>query len=432
MNAAIRNATTLSRSQGDNRQVTGVELDQMVNAYADRYMTLVSGACDTIKVQSVAPEARRLAHHFKVTAVSSVYDVATNADPLTKLLDTVLVVTLQNSVWVDDNRAEEVFGDQSRPLIDALFRARQDIWDIAERILSQEDVLTLDRMIKTWRDENADVSFVSYVRFDDVAAQRGQSLITEVRSGGGFLAPVDEAKRAVDDARLLAERIFFYSKRLPILSGWEMESVVDEVMAKPEVASSLSGYEDLAKTAGRAVDLIEKLPDRITQEREAAMRDIEAHTDTLKSALASYREAVTDTKGLVTGVQGLADSSERIVAALNQTITAVDTLAARFDKPSSGGTAGAEQAFRIDDYTQAAEKMTVAVRELNSLVASTSGLIQSDAWQRRLNEVDHAATDAGGNLIDRAFLRGLVLLLAFFTLLLGYRWASVRMGKGGA
>jgi hypothetical protein len=51
--------------------------------------------------------------------------------------------------------------------------------------------------------------------------------------------------------------------------------------------------------------------------------------------------------------------------------------------------------------------------------------------QRRLNEVDHAATRAGGSLIDRAFTRGLLLLLAFFALLLGYRWASLRMGRGG-
>lgn len=428
--AAERNAQTLNGAGAPRERVTDREqIDQLVNAYADRYMTLIGGACDEVKKQSLSPEARRLAQLFKLTGVSSVYDVATNADPFTKLLDTVLVVTLQNAVWVDDNKAEEVFGEQSMILIEALYKARQDIWALAERVLTPEELLVLDRLIKQWRDENQSVSFVAYVRFDDFAASRGKSLIERARSGGGFLAPVDEAKRAVDDARLLAERIFFYSKRLPILAGWEIESVVDEVFAKPEVASSLSGYEDLAKTAGRAVDAIEKLPGQITAEREAIVRDLETRAETLKSALESYREAVTDTQGLVKDVQGLADSSERIVASLNEIVKGVDTLAARFEKkPGDAATPGA--GFQIEEYARAAERMAVTVRELNALVASTSGLVQSEAWKQRLAEVDRMTTAAGGGLIDRAFTRGLVLMVAFFVLLLGYRWLSAKVGRG--
>ena len=71
-------------------------LDQICYAYADRYMTLIVSACDAIAKDNPSAEQRRLAHLIKLTGVTSTYDIVTTQDSFTKLLDLVLVVTLQS------------------------------------------------------------------------------------------------------------------------------------------------------------------------------------------------------------------------------------------------------------------------------------------------------------------------------------------------
>ena len=48
---------------------------------------------------------------MKLVQVRSVLDIVTNADPFTQLLDLTLVVTLQSQKWIDEDLAEECFGN---------------------------------------------------------------------------------------------------------------------------------------------------------------------------------------------------------------------------------------------------------------------------------------------------------------------------------
>ena len=124
------------------------------------------------------------------------YDIVTNADPYTQLLDLTLVVTLQSRQWIDEDQAEIQFGARGKFLIEAARKAREDIWKIAARVMKTEQLEILDNRILDWRRRNPNVQLISYVRFDDFAGSRDKSMIADVKTGGGFLASVDEAKKS--------------------------------------------------------------------------------------------------------------------------------------------------------------------------------------------------------------------------------------------
>ena len=433
--------TTMIRAQpvGDDQGITMPELNELTNAFADRLMTLIASACDEVEQTVDTAEQRRAAHQFKLAMTTSVFDIVTNPDPLTQLFDLVLVVTLYSQVWIDENVAEEVFGDSADVLIRALRDARVEIWDLAARAMEPEVEQELDQLIWDWRRDHPDVTFVGFVRFDDFAANRGKSMIAEIRTGGGFLAPVNEATKAVDEARLFAERVFYVSKRAPILLQWYVEALAYELLLNPDVVATMEGYQAIARVT-------EEIPERITAERKAIFEELDRRMDSMNDVTGNIRRTIVDAQGLVDSVNSALAGGERVAAeiqgtseALTQTILAADRLAARYDDKddaSGSGGSGGTGGFDIDIYRLAASELTTTLQELNAVIASTDTLLGSTSWTDRLGEINAAAaqrvtqaTEGSERVIDRLFQRAVYIVLIFFVLLVAYRGYATWLGR---
>lgn len=433
-----RPVTTTLRAEpvGDDQGITMQELNQLTNAFADRLMTLVASACDEIEQTTDTAEQRRVAHQLKLAITTSVFDIVTNPDPLTQLFDLVLVVTLYSQVWIDENEAEDVFGDRADVLIRALRDARVEIWDLAARAMEPEVAQELDQLIWDWRRDHPDVTFVGFVRFDDFAANRGKSMIAEIRTGGGFLAPVNEATKAVDEARLFAERVFYVSKRAPILLQWYVEALAYELLLNPDVVATMEGYQAIATAT-------EEIPERLTAERKAIFEELDRRRDSINDVTGNIQRTIADAQRLVDSVNTATAGGERIAAeiqetseALKQTILAADGLAARYDEQDSQDGASGSGGFDIDSYRLAASELTTTLRELNAVITSTDTLIGSASWTDRLGEVNTAAaqrvtqaTEGTEQLIDRLFRRAVYIVLLVFVLLVAYRGYSTWLGR---
>jgi hypothetical protein len=94
--------------------IAGAELDELTRAFADRYVGLLSSACDALKKDNGNAVQRREAQELMLDCATNVYDIASNADAFTRMLDLVVVTTLISQVWVDDDLAGEVFGERER------------------------------------------------------------------------------------------------------------------------------------------------------------------------------------------------------------------------------------------------------------------------------------------------------------------------------
>jgi hypothetical protein len=412
--AASKKKDMLSK-QG--QQITIEELGQLMQGFADRYMTLIRGACEQIERENTDELQRRVAHGIKLHQVSSVYDIVTNADAYTQLLDLTLVVTLQSMKWIDEDQADAVFGERGRPLIAASRKTREDIWNIASRVLKPEQLETLDYLI--W------VSYVSWIRFDDFAGSRGKSAIAEVPKGTGLLAPVGEAKQAVDEVRLLGERVFYLSKRMPVMLDWQIQSAMDNVLYDPKIDNITSSVTNVSKT-------VEQLPQTIAKERAALFDGIQGKEGMINNVFGQYRVALADTNKLTGSVMNVADSANQLMGTLKETTlvlnSTLDTYGRVFPKDPNA------KPFEIEEYTKTLLALTTALKEANQLINTTGDLLGSPKLQQPLAQINAATTQQLDNvtsrsarILDQAFWRGVALIIVFFILLTIYRLLVTRV-----
>ena len=423
----------------EGEKITIEELDQLTYGFADRYMAYIVSACDEIEKSGATPQQRRLAHQVKLVQVSSIYDIVTNADPFTQLLDLTLVVTLQSQKWIDEDLAEEWFGDRAQPLIDASQKARADIWKIASRVMKPEQLEVMDYLIWDWRRKNPDVAVVSFVRFDDFAASRGKSMVADVKSGTGLLAPVNDAIKSVDEVRLLTERAFYYGKRAPFLMTWQAEAAVDNILGNSQIEGMTQSVATVTKSVDRITNLTERIPDEIAKTQARVVNDVQRLHPLLLAGLGQYRNAVSDTEDLVGSVDGATKTADTLLktlqdtsATLNATMASVDKIfmepGRKEPKPQN------QKPFDIDSYTASALALTGALKEANQLLNSTGDMLGSPKLEQPIKQVNAIATEridharmTGTRLIDVAFWRGAALIVLFFVMLTLYKVFVLRL-----
>jgi hypothetical protein len=419
----------LSAAPGERRVLTPAELDLLCGAYADRYAAALISACDATALVGT-PAQRRQALRLKLEAVSAVYDIATTDDPLTKLLDLLMVVTVQSQAWIDDDLAGRWFGANDRHVVGAIRRQRQEIWMLAAQVLRPAQLQEIDWLVWEWRRAHPQVEAISFVRFSDVAAGAGRALAADIRSGGGLLAPLDDALKAAEDYRRLAERTLYLAKRQPFLLAWHAELMADTLFEKHEIAT-------LVTVAERVVTLAESLPALIERERNAVLSGFIEHRAAVEKFLADVRQTIESTRTLVSETKTLTETARGTLSeagtastAATKTVTTVQDLVHDLT-PAPGSTS---KPFAIADYVAAAKELTATVRELTQVITATDALIKSRAWTERLDEVNHAAaervehaTGQAERILDTSFWRAAAIITVFFAMLLTYRVLSVRL-----
>ena len=408
-------------------KVTAAELDKAAYAFADRYTTQIVAATDAVLRGNPSAEQRRLAHQVKLISVSGVYDIVTNAEPFSKLMDLLMVVTLQSYRWIDEDQAERTFGARGAPLIQAMRALRVDIWNVASRVLRPEQMQQLDALILDWRKRNPHVDILSYLRFDEVAGQRGSNALEEIKATG-FFAEIAGATKVADDARLLAERAFYQAKRMPFLLTWQMESLMNDMLIKPELSQSLNAADSLAKSADRTSLAVEKLPEQMAKEREAIVSILEDKNGRLAKLLGEVRNTTGAADQLAARVHKVAESGERLTLNLRDTATGVTTTSQALDQllsKHSGPPKPNAKPFEIEPFVKVSTDINQTVAGLNALLGATDTLIGKRPWAAPTQDVNAMLAAQ----IDHLFWRALLLIIAFFVLLLLYRVAAKRWLK---
>jgi hypothetical protein len=289
-------------------------------------------------------------------------------------------------------------------------------------VLRPDQLDLLDYTMWDWRRHNPDMVRVPFVRFSNFAIGRGKSATAEVLAAGGFFAKVGQAGQAVDEARLLTERMFYMAKREPTLLRWEAEALKDDILATPDVVTYMTDIHRLTAQA-------EQLPSNVANERKAILTAFDQRKKDADATLANVKAVVTDANTLVTSMAGTSTS-------LNEMLKTAGGVFDRYDTYSRWNATQPGRSFDIREYTQGVKELSVAVGKMNELLSSSNDLLGSSEWGRRVDQVNQSAdgrmTIAFAQshvVVNDIFRRVYVALAVLFGLLIAYRWISFRLAR---
>jgi hypothetical protein len=379
------------------------ELDRLTNSYADGFRTRIEDAVAEIVRGNASAHDRAIAQRMLVESTSSVYDIATSGDPATQVLDLTVAVTLMSQVWIDQDRVQVFRDNRGARLVTALREAREDIWSIAARVYSQDQLLALDFIIKNWMKENPGIEDVYWVRFSDM---HEDSLVREIEPGGEYYDAVGAAIDQAKSYERLLERIFYLAKRGPTLAGWQSQAIIDETLAKREVEQVIQDID----TISRSIDELTKtVPEIIAREREAVFSELDRRQKEIDATLASVKSVVDASAPIVRDVNTLAETSERMLGKVAELKGPPDPSA-----PPS-------KPFDPDDYTRLLAQASTTLRDADALADSKAMKTIVHELNRATDERIRAAEEAVTRIVWRAGGMLAALIALFFAGLIGYR-----------
>ncbi|MGH7244188.1 MAG: hypothetical protein ACREJD_12310 [Phycisphaerales bacterium] len=436
-------------------QLTPSAVQSEVMSFTDTFVSAISQIWNAIaadaRKQSTAAgltdsenarvnSARRAALEIKLANVNAALLIASSPNPLVSLSDLVTVVTLQRMV-LESPGTKRLFGEDVQQQLVVVYKEQEEnVWAIAKLAMTPQQQTELSDLIKQWRADHPDATYVSSIRLDDFASARQIAITPKNEKNPSLLSllsidplsGLDPAQREITQTRMLAERVFFYASRVPNVIKWQVESLYQGLMQAPEFQDILRSARQASDASQEISGTLAKLPDRITTEREALFKQFfaditkerEATIGQINNALSMQRqEALKDLDNAQNKFQGTlkdfrdtATSANTLADKLTVTIQAADTLAARFaPAPGSTPTAPAKEGKGLEEFQTAAEKTAVAAERLTQLTQSIDRLLASPQLVDKaggLQTVMQEVQGSGRELVNYAFWRLLIVVIA--------------------
>ncbi len=392
-----------------------LQLQLDVMRFADEYTARINDQVVVFQRDTDDPNDRLMAQTWLATQATSAFTIATGPNPELNAIDMLVFVVLSRMV-IDDFWVSERYGARA----DGLRRVHQALenraWSMANELLTSEQSGELKASIDAWHQQNPNQRAVAYIHLDDFAfATRSMRHDTGGSSGSVFsffgldpLSNLDPAVRQIAQARQLAERALFYAQRTPQLVVMETQRLVFALAVTPEAIGLLQNVGRIGIAAQQTSTLAAGLPEVLAKERAATI-------DQLTGVLDSRQ---TQLQGLIVELRSTLEAGTATSDSLKGTIASLDTLIARFERPTSE-TASPRQPFDITQYTETARELGIAAQQLQEL------LNQVDSNVPALTQLSNSTSDRVESLVDHMFWRlvQLVLVLIAGSLLgaLGYR-----------
>lgn len=396
--------------------MTRDELKLQVMRFADRYATGINQATDMIIDKAQTPAQRASAHRFKVISYTAAIDIAIGPDAVTNLLDAMVLTSLTHTV-VKDYYAPQIFGEQSsQQLLNATRVLEEDIWGIADKVLTAKKQGNLRDLLTEWRRQHPDQHYIWGIRFGQFSGQRAAAL-EQVVSSGGLLGQVKQTRESIDEVRDLGERTLFYVQRAALLARWQAVGGLYDVLSQPEIQSLLKDTERISASVERLTFTIDEL-------HEKRLKVIDQMMDRLSEERAAFIEQLVDNEAkatnLLTELHGALFASSELIGRVN-------TL---MDKLPEADTS--KEPIDLQEVQQIIRDTAITSTQLTALVRSVEGLVAAPAWEQHLPDAMKVVGRVGSDIHDlllRIFIFTIATIVVFFASLLGYKALLPRLTK---
>ena len=428
----------------DARQVQAQVMD-----FADEMTLRLAESIDQIETRTQSIEGRTIAHRLKYTVAHGATIIASAQNPRIALVDMYVMISLQKTL-LERKIVPEFYGPEADRLLETFRASEQEIKGLASKALTPEQIAEIDRLVAQWLENNPSRIYAGYVRFSEFSAARQVSTVQAQKGRAsnvlGFLfidplAGLDPTTREIEQARLLAERAFFYMQRMPMLISWQAELLVMDTVSEPETRQVLASVQSLTKSVEQITQdvnaLNERFPTLISEERQAIMDQLQATIDEQRqqaidqalAGISAERQALIEQlsaqeeqlRPLVTDLRNTVDSATALSDSVRSTTEQFEQLAKVLHLDEPGVTDPDAVSTDITDVTEALRETTRAAEELVRLSESIKGTTDPAALEERLAMIEQrlvSAEHTANRLIDRVYRKAMVVVIVLIVGLL--------------
>jgi hypothetical protein len=285
-----------------------------VRDFTDTFMTRVAAPYGQIIAKAKSPEERAWALESRLGQASAALSDATGPNPAVNLLDAVVLVTLKRRS-IEEYWIPNLLHDDGKDLLNAYRVSEKEIWDLAARTFTDEQITELRELIAKWARENPSRYSTGFVKFSDFSVHGPMDSAHPQNLPSSLLgllyidplASLDPVTQEAHGFRMLAERLVFIAMRAPILMNLQIEDVTNRVLSSPDIQRLISSSEQYARVGDRFNDIVAKYPidiskitktsiDQIntsaTQQREAIQKELNSESDQVHGILADARNSI--------------------------------------------------------------------------------------------------------------------------------------------
>jgi hypothetical protein len=237
------------------------------------------------------------------------------------------------------------------------------------------------------------VIFFPLVRFSNFAADRRESKLARADDPEGIFESVEVATEQAEEMRLLAERGMYLATRMPQLWGLFGELWITRLLDNPDLKTILADLSQLIEVSSRLATTAEDLPDQITKERKATIKQAMESVAKERSAaitqfiseLSSERKAaISDFFAEEERIKGLLSDLKQTLETGNELIVSANALMANQAKP-----------FNIEDYQKTLVELSNSAQELTKLATSVERISNNIGVDQLIPQVVKAMDKAG-------------------------------------
>lgn len=434
----------------DTYAMTEAQLQSQLMNFADSFTSMLASAFARYDTQSPSAEERFIILSLVQYTASSAVTIAAGSNPDDDLLDMVALVSLGRMVYEEDGL--RIYGSRVEPIVESFQKAEKDIWNIVDKILTQNQQQELKSIITDWREANPEVFFFPYIRFGDFYS--GNQSSAESRAKGLF-SSIKNATQEVEAMRLMAERAVYLGSRLPLMTGGFLDIWVSRLNQNPEVKRMMDDVHQFVLVSEQFASLTEN----ISQEREKTIEQVVVNmTNLMRVSLEDISKKVSKEREATINqfmnrmseerkdtiedfiseeqrIHGLLTDLKQTLSVSNELATSTLTLVDRLDigKTESGDASPLKEPFDIKDYQVTLVKASDVIQQLDRLLVTFDRIMLSEGWEQALPRIVEAIDRVGSEgdeRIDRIFLLGLIFILIFlvgqFFLFVAYRYINLR------
>ena len=443
--SVVRHETVATKSvieslagKGSKRDATNavVMLQSEVMRGADVYVGALAQAADDFRTRVTTPEAREAAQQWKLQEATAAYVNASGDNPLVSAVDMVILASVSRRV-VEEYWVGRKFGEAARPLLEVHRRLETNVWSVVEGWLTPTQAEEIRDILREYARRFPDLRYVPAVRLPELVEKLGNVPTQDKdRQSGSLLnllylnplAGLDPTTQAIQQTRLLAERVTYYAQRAPMLWSWQVELLTYQLAGQPEARGVLSNLDEVAQSTKIFAQTAEGLPKLVSDQRQAAIDQIFDRLAVERTnLLAELASEETKLRGLLGEARQTLQAGGQMAESVNAAIKSLDAFVQYVSPPDTNpapATADTNsRPFNVLDYGAAASQIGAMATNLTTLIQAVN---QSEAEATRLTR---QATTEAKQVVSHAFRLGVFLLLLLGAILGFVVWLNRRLAS---